>query len=209
MGDKKNWISQHDRYRLETLLWGGDEVIWVVPAWHGWKTLTLFYQQSKHWEFVGHKLTHAAGIIFCHHNAPIHRIITLAKDLAELAKEKSRKENQFAYLVLESFDHVGRNLRTFLKERYGDLEEVVLSGSGDNMVRVEEAYTRIKRDEFLPRRKLHQIVQSLQKDRIKAETVEADIMKDSSDELKTLRSYFGTNLADWCHIAELWDYIGT
>ena len=31
------------RHRLETLLWGGDEVIWVVPAWFGLSTLKAFF----------------------------------------------------------------------------------------------------------------------------------------------------------------------
>ena len=39
--------------RLETLLWGGDELILVVPAWKGLQTLHAFYAQSEHWKFEG------------------------------------------------------------------------------------------------------------------------------------------------------------
>src|SRR5439155_23707913 len=105
--EKDLWTSPRGYYRLETLLWGGDELIWVVPAWQGWKILSLFYRQSTNWNFAAQPLTHAAGMVFCHHNAPIHSITALAKTLAEVAKEKSRDQNLFAYLVLESFDHVG------------------------------------------------------------------------------------------------------
>ncbi len=40
--DKNN----EEKTRLETLLWGGDELIWVVPAWLGWYTLNLFFKQA-------------------------------------------------------------------------------------------------------------------------------------------------------------------
>jgi hypothetical protein len=62
------------RYRLETLLWGGDELIWVLPAWQGWRVVQLFYTASAKWKFENKPLTHAGGIVFCHHKANIHRI---------------------------------------------------------------------------------------------------------------------------------------
>ena len=37
--DKPAWRYQGQLLRLETLLWGGDELIWVVPAWRGFWTL--------------------------------------------------------------------------------------------------------------------------------------------------------------------------
>jgi hypothetical protein len=211
MEDEKSWISQHDRYCLETLLWGGDEIIWVVPAWQGWNTLALFYQQSRHWEFAGQRLTHAAGLVFCHHTAPIHRITTLARDLAELAKETSRKDSLFAYQVLESFDHIGRDLKEFLTERYGEPKDLVLSG--DRMDGVAEAFAQLKREEALPRRKLHQIVHQLPQDMpqvgsiIHAVTQDLNVVQGGA--LMVLRNYFGTHHMGWLHLAELWDYVGS
>jgi CRISPR/Cas system-associated protein Cas10 (large subunit of type III CRISPR-Cas system) len=108
--DKKN----PEKHRLETLLWGGDEMTFVVPAWLGWWTLDYFFRESKEWNFEkDYPLTHGAGLVFCHHNAPIHRITKLAKDLAELAKAKSRKKSYVAYQVLESFDYVSEDLEEF------------------------------------------------------------------------------------------------
>ncbi len=34
--------ENNKKIRLETLLWGGDEIIWVVPAWKGWDVLHFF-----------------------------------------------------------------------------------------------------------------------------------------------------------------------
>ena len=74
MGDDQNWLSTRGRYRLETLLWGGDEMLFVVPAWKGWRTLEFFFEFSKDWKFDGHPLHNAGGVVFCHHNTPIHWI---------------------------------------------------------------------------------------------------------------------------------------
>ncbi len=207
------WISSQNRYRLETLLWGGDELIWVVPAWQGWKALRLFYQQSADWKFEGQPLTHASGIVFCHHNAPIHRISTLAKGLAEIAKEKDRKANLFTYLVLESFDHVGRDLEIFLRDRYyGDNKNVVLSGDGIEMEKGEQAFRTLKLKESLPRRKLHEIVHCFQqKKQAEAKELVDKIIRDDNKEFTTLRRYFGADGASgagWLHLLELWDYVG-
>lgn len=205
--DKKNWISQADRYRLETLLWGGDEIIWVVPAWQGWKTLALFYEKSRNWQFAGERLTHAAGMVFCHHNAPIHRITALARDLAGLAKEKCRKKNLFGYLVLESFDHVGRDLKKFLAERYGESEQLVLAG--DSMGKATDVLPRFK--EIFPRRQLLRIVQQLRKQPQAAEQFMQEATKNLEVQgaLEPLKDCFADTPTLWLHIAELWDYVGS
>jgi hypothetical protein len=194
--------------------WGGDEIIWVVPAWQGWNTLTLFFQQSKDWAFQGHPLTHATGIVFCHHNAPIHRITGLARALAELAKDKNRQEdrqeNLFTYLVLESFDHVGRDLRPFLEQHNGKPEELILSDKSLNGV--AEAFAMLKREESLPRNKLHQSIHQLKRDPQKATSIIKEVVSSvdggGSGPLEVLRNYFGMNKIGWFHIAELWDYVG-
>lgn len=54
----------------------------------------------------GDKLTHGAGVVFCSFKSPIKRVKELAKDLAEEAKKKSRKEDGFAVAFLESVELV-------------------------------------------------------------------------------------------------------
>jgi hypothetical protein len=80
--------------RIEILLWGGDEMTLVVPAWRGWKTLALYYQQANLLRFQGHELSQRAAIIFCHHNAPILQIRRLADEL--LARTRADIEHNFA-----------------------------------------------------------------------------------------------------------------
>lgn len=110
---------------LETLLWGGDEMLFVVPASQGMALLQRFYQRSKHWEIkLGDEtrpLTHAGGLVFCHYKTPIARASQLAKDLAEAVKERDygREGNYFDYMVLESIDYPAEPLAVFFTKRYG------------------------------------------------------------------------------------------
>lgn len=130
--------------RMETLLWGGDEIEWVVPAWIARKVLEIFYGEHK--TFTGQDskgnsfavpLTHSCGLVFCHHNAPILQIRRLAHDLADKVKEritenlktknpddplsalqKHEQGDWIQYLVLESFDMLESNLDLFARHYY-------------------------------------------------------------------------------------------
>ncbi|EDN65205.1 hypothetical protein BGP_6503 [Beggiatoa sp. PS] len=73
-----------------------------MPAWLGWWTLDYFFRKSKDWEFPDpnsddnkvYPLTHAAGLVFCQHNAPIHRIRNLAEQLGNLVKDQEDNKGQ-------------------------------------------------------------------------------------------------------------------
>lgn len=122
------------RRRLETLLWGGDELILVVPAWRGLDVLQDFFiamagaqikakKPDKHAKVKQSTdpwpLTHAAGIVFCRAKTPIQRIQNLARQLADGVKGRLKQEakgdtpearlrssldNAWDYAVLESVD---------------------------------------------------------------------------------------------------------
>ncbi|NOY54354.1 MAG: hypothetical protein GXP58_12195 [Deltaproteobacteria bacterium] len=210
MKDRKEWISAKDNYRLETLLWGGDEIIWIVPAWLGWRVLKRFYEESESWEFHGNRLTHGGGIVFCHHNAPIHRITKLAKDLAELAKEKSREENLFAYEVLESFDHIGRDLMGYRREICPNgcsPDDMILEGGKMGSALDKVAVLR----ENFPRRKLYAIVKGLTRgDPGTIKVIEKTIKSldlETKKALEDLKDPFGGEVLRWLHLALLWDYL--
>ncbi len=220
------WKTEEGRYRLETLLWGGDEIIWVVPAWLGWEMLYLFFSQSKQWQFAGERLHHAGGMVLCHHNAPIHRITALAQQLAGLAKV-DRTRSLLAYEVLESFDHIGRNLTEYRKERSPQPinpadepnPEALIIG-GDDIGEIIERTASIKKK--LPRRKLHAIVDNLLlttlssneiEDRKKRRTeLSGELIANlddqtSKDDLAALTPKLGGEWARWLHLSALWDYL--
>lgn len=118
------WTAEDDVIRIETLLWGGDEFMFVVPGWCGMKLADLFFEQTvgkMHYP-PGNAvpLTHACGLVFCHHKAPISAISKLAKALADKGKdcESTKGKDSLNWVVLESFDHAGSNLDQFLATRY-------------------------------------------------------------------------------------------
>jgi hypothetical protein len=214
-------------YQLEILLWGGDEICLVVPAWKGWETLQLFYQETKELYFPDNdspdkqKLTHSVGIVFCHHNAPIRRIKDLASKLADLAKQKSRRHNYFAYEILESFDHVSKDLAEHRKShcpQIEPIEEKNLILDGDEMFEITKKMQALKG--FLPRRKLTRIVLKLlspiENDAEKTKRMEAvakliQSVEESAGEKKAELDEFINLLPNrytaWIHALELWDYI--
>ncbi|MDD5028531.1 MAG: hypothetical protein PHH58_03360 [Rhodoferax sp.] len=111
--------------RLETLLWGGDELMFVVPGWCGMALAHLFFEHASQMRYpVQGKeapLTHACSLVFCHHQAPISAISQLAKALADKSKEVNnafKGKDSLNWLVLESFDQAGSDLDAFLRTRY-------------------------------------------------------------------------------------------
>ncbi len=141
-----------DKLRFETLLWGGDEMIFVMPARFGWWFAKLFFEQlggknlkdaafpeESPWKdtkatLPDEVLTYTASLIFCHHHAPIDRIKKLASDtMAGFGKgvKDGRRLDQLVYAVLESFDHLGPDFASAAKTRYGsavDPETLLLRG---------------------------------------------------------------------------------
>ena len=205
---KQKWTNG-DTHRMETLLWGGDEMIWVVPAWVGWWTLESFYQQSQDWCFSGKPLKHAAGIVFCHHNAPIHRITALAGELAELAKE-NRDESLFVYQKLESFDHIGKDICTYIQDSYrGTIKPCDLVLKGGKMQEIAKHIQTLKENEF-SRGRLHKIVQYvLANQQADADALVGKSIKNEDIEkaLQNLAAILNGKYVRWLHIAELWDYV--
>lgn len=206
-----SWKNEN-KIRLETLLWGGDEIIWVVPAWLGWSTLALFYKQAgERMKFRGELLTHAAGLVFCHHNAPIDRVKRLAEDLTKLAKMKDKDENWFTYQVLESFDHVGMDLDSHQATKVHNITTVDhLLLQSDKMEVVEKSFMELRQEDF-PRRKIYQILNALQDgNRTKAEEY-IEKLNDEQGFKKPLTDldevFEGDRDAKWLHLMDLWDYV--
>lgn len=120
---------------LETLLWGGDEACWVMPAWSIIKVLEnlepLLNDGQWAWTPPGGgtdiQLTHALGLVICHYKTPIRQARALARELAEHAKELKdqngntigRKACYLQYMLLMGVDPPDRDLTDFRQKVYG------------------------------------------------------------------------------------------
>jgi len=211
-------------YRLETLLWGGDEIIWVVPAWQGWGLLESFYRFFAKKVFDGYPLTFAGGVVFANHKAPIQRLTFLARCLADLAKARMKMEaseanpqdrrslryqNLFSYEVLESFDHIGGlDLDEFRRSRYGvNATDLVLSG--DKMEQVANCIRALKDSDF-PRSQIHPLARPVERS---AGQQTAQILKrlrirrpEFVEPINELSKALGPQV-HWLHSDQLWDYL--
>lgn len=138
--------------RLEILLWGGDEIKLIVPAWMGWQAALEFYNVTKRINPQLNKegqileMTYAMGLVFAHHKNPIRNITRLGETLAESVKgnlkkidaQKTRTAgnlslNEMAcyqrpqgdrlhYLVLESMETLPSGYGDFCQSYYGRAE---------------------------------------------------------------------------------------
>ena len=119
----------------------------------------------------------------------------------------------FAYQVLESFDHIGTEFKTFRETRVPQdrsVRELGVHGAG--MERVTPAFDIVKRT--FPRSKLHAIVALIRDQQVDdaqsliTQTV-AELRKDGASAVKELLAFFDPSpegRTGWYHIAELWDY---
>ncbi len=203
-----DWMTPADRYRIETLLWGGDEIIWVVPAWKGWDILSFFFEHTKEWNFNQRPLTHAAGLVFAGKSSPIYRVKALAEKLAGLAKEKSRDANFLAYQVLESFDYVDEDISRLLTTRFPMIQKPELATdwalSPGQMADLTTEVSVLRQDELFSKSKLHQLARgtSTQIEEIEKEFPSSGIVGGA---IVSLKSKLGK--LRWQHVAELWDYL--
>lgn len=210
-GDWKFWNKKEEQeeIRFETLMWGGDEMLFVVPAWKGWEFVTSFFRASSSipgspgWNFNGVDLTHSGGVVFCHHNAPIGRIRKLAEALANDVKDRTeRRGNFFSYEVLESFDHIGGNLSEYQKSRMpvtlrtaigetGCLDGTEIAADGDFV----ENFRIVK--DTAPRRRMYRIAKLLIDGITEADLADAGKKKkfdeDVRDEIEELFGEMGDN----------------
>ena len=163
--------SAPETLRFELLLWGGDELQFVVPAWLGLHALSLFYESSAHWRWPADagasQLTHAGAIVFCHYKTPIGRITRLARELAEGVKDSpgGRGCNRFDYLVLESIDFPAEPVERYRRGRFAPLTSthpwrpLDLPAPPITLRQAAHALARIRDAGRLPRGKIHDAAQ--------------------------------------------------
>ncbi len=229
--DPAGWQNA-GKARIETLLWGGDEVIWVVPAWKGWETLRHFYEAAAHWRLPGEKpaegeaspppLTHSAGLVFAHMKAPIQRLEALARQLADRAKESTnRRSDAFACEVLESYDHIGAKLEDYYRRRYpcwsgdaggaGWLDFRGLTLDGGRMKDIQDAMRGLEAGNEFPRRRLHvnsdAVLNSMTLHEAQtAVSADAGLISGLAPLFATMADPTGATTG-WLHAAMLWDYV--
>ncbi len=131
-----------NKIRLETLLWGGDEIKLIVPAWMGWKAALCFYDvaDEMNMKMEDKELTYAMGLVFAHHKNPIRNVSGVAEELAQTVKDglssaqvyQRSHGNRIHYAVLESLETLPKGYGQFATDFYRTASQE-LSLSPDEM----------------------------------------------------------------------------
>lgn len=182
--------------RLETLLWGGDELLFVLPAWLGLEFARRFFALSADWTHGGQALTHAAGLVFAHRGAPIRHLQHLAKGLAQRAKDDDdTHRSTLAWLVLESFDTTHDDIDT-----HWQLSGI--PGDGWRTLRLDEARLDIltKVEALKPRLPRSALIRSLRSLAAGSGSTDLDLLKNAyASTHEALDDAGRTTLADVWH----------
>ncbi len=219
----RDFKTDDNRLQLETLLWGGDEITLVVPAWKGFWTLNYFYEQSKDWTYPiddrnGIPLTHAGGLVFCHYKTPIVRTKKLAKDLADQVKDYllgKERRNLFEYEVLESIDFPTEPVGTFWNRRFGALAccRQPLPPIPD-WDKVKPELEKLLKD--IPKGQVYELANKgvknpdagFQEQRKRfMEVIRKDRFRILEEVVKRLFPNAACEVWPWVHLLELWDYL--
>jgi hypothetical protein len=229
-GRYKKLILKHaetEFVRLETLLWGGDEIDWVVPAWQAWNVLKTFFTAAKqHQQYPSNlesalHLTHAVGVVFCHCKLPILQVREYARQLCDLAKpsrdlfpqaeQLNGAANRIAFLNMTAFDLIKGNVSEFLSDYHAPASVTEFILQADQLKEFEKHILTLKQN--FPRNKLFDIVDALknkQYDRIDAIRKRVcTVFPDRQEKLDcAIKAIVGDNLHRWFMIADLINYIG-
>lgn len=180
----KDFFTEKGQMRLETLLWGGDELEIIVPAWKGLHVVEMLYRHLATSEFVGNKLTYSGGVIFCNNKAPILQLRRLAHELADDVKKNlgnGPQKNALRMLVMESFDTLGSRVGDFAASYYGkEIWDALLMESKD-VAALKEAIKVMKNNDF-PRNKMFDIARAVKKEKVPNEPFNAACKGSSEQE---------------------------
>lgn len=210
--------KNHTKFPLEVLMWGGDEMLFVVPACYGFDILKKLSKNLKNKTFEEQKITYGCGLVFCSSKAHIRRVKELAKALAECAKNTCREENLVAYEVMESFDYPAEDFDSFRAKRippqYKDTDPFIFKLDDIENFPIQERNNIYKN---LPRGQMYKIVNAIYNNQNITEAYERlkNIIgqtkyNDILETLKQLPLFHNGNDEDrskeLLNICALWDY---
>jgi hypothetical protein len=113
---------KQQRLRFELLMYGGDEICFVVPAWLGLDVARLFFtavaNEALPHDGKSHDLHFKAGLIFVPDKMPVASARRLVKDLAEEAK--TRTGSSLGIHAFESIEPPANGLGGYRHAIFGD-----------------------------------------------------------------------------------------
>jgi hypothetical protein len=141
------------KFRFETLMWGGDEMLFVMPSWLALEFSANFLNWTKDWKAGGNAITFSAGLVIANHKTPIRQTKQLAGDLAQINKDLNGREvSSLQAEIFESLSVPDTDLQAYRDRLY------VPSGKADDDTR-----TRINRGLMLKGANISDILNRVRK----------------------------------------------
>ena len=223
---RANWCpdeegAQDRRLRFETLLWGGDEALFVVPAWSAFRIarqLLENFSDPLNWAVNELALTHAMGLLICSYKTPIRLAQGLAKELAEEVKAQKPDDSSLNYLILESVEIPSEGLAAFRRSRYGVGNPGMASVTGHKKFdELRDGMAKVTAYDGVPRSQVYKAIRDFRDDGGNIDTAlqgrfeswkEAGYSAEGVSFLEKAPAIFSwpDRLVTLMRVTELWDY---
>ena len=210
------------KIRLETLLWGGDEIELVIPAPQAWETLKRFFDATgiETFQIAGKEfnLTWSAGVVFCRHNLPILQVRRYAEQLCSIAKQRlsdkpdefSSNDNRVVYLNMSSFDLIERDVESFIASYHTPATVGDFTFTMNDIGQLHMDMLTITRS--FPKNKVYEIVELLQNskpvDKLEERALKMVECSVRSALEEAISRILGERKERWLLIGDLWNLIG-
>lgn len=168
-----NSTGMKPRLRFELLMYGGDEIAFVAPAWLGIEIANLFFECVKGAKVRQHDLTFKAGLALVNYKMPIREARQLAHDLAEFSRlsEGDKPVNSITIQAFESVEPPANGLPqlhnalwgTEDDEGYDETLRDVVKLKPDELRGISDMLLAIKKGGF-PRSQLYNMLKAAQWD---------------------------------------------
>lgn len=97
------WWGQHQgRSRFEILMWGGDDMTFIMPAWMLFPFVKVFFKEVDAWRFGDDRVSFRCGAIIANFKVPIRLLRSLAYDAQESVRNGCFEGSKFSVDVFES-----------------------------------------------------------------------------------------------------------
>lgn len=118
--------------RLEVLVWGGDDITLVVPAWRALTCAQDFYASTVGMSLAGQPVGFTGGVIVANYKAPIRQLTALAGEAVDLGKAANARGG-FTFDAFESAAPPENGLADHRKRVFGEVSARGLSFPGQEV----------------------------------------------------------------------------
>ncbi len=102
---RDEFLDPERNFRFETLMWGGDEILFVMPGWLALEFAEGFERWTQGWtSSLGQPITFCCGLVIAGHKTPIRQMKNVATSLADHCKTLTKDGKPIAALQVEVFE---------------------------------------------------------------------------------------------------------